>query len=361
MANSIPLKINLYSIDRNQFAVREFAFHGESLFLVNPKNPFEVDWNKDNLIFRSSIWNQSGELVSAGFKKFGNWLEKPDLFPPPQDLTNSSLIEKIDGSLLCLSNYKCNLIVRTRGSYDATEKENGHEIELLKQKYPKVFNYLQPYSDSSLLLEWVSPINKIVCDYSEPDLYLIGAVVHHDYSLLSQEILDKLAAILQVKRPTRYNFGSISEMLAAIKAVEGKEGVCLYTPDGNIFKIKSDWYLKLFSFKNHINLNSIIDLFCDWGYPSEAEFISRLTTETDYECVKLAEPLIKQVAEGWLNVKAVIGVNEVLVDSVRDLARKDAAVILKNSEYPGLCFQLLDGKANPKTYKDLLIKLCKEA
>lgn len=355
------MKINLNSIDRNHFAVREFYFHGETLFLVNPKNPFEVDWNNDNLIFRSSIWNKDGELVSAGLPKFGNWGEKPDLWPLPANLANSSLIEKIDGSLLILSSYKGNPIIRTRGSHNAAEKENGAEIEILKKQYPRVFNNTNVNSGKvSLLLEWVSPTNKIVCDYPEPDLYLIGAVNHEDYSLISQDTLDKLAEIYQIKRPARYNFGSISEMLAAIKVTEGKEGICLYTPSGNIFKVKSDWYLRRHAFKSQVSLNSVIDLFCDWGYPNENDFITKLAAETDYECVKFAEPLIKQVTEAWLKVKAVIRVNEVLVNSMRDLARKDAATILKKSEYPGLCFQLLDGKVNPKTYKDLLIKFCKE-
>lgn len=354
------MKIDLNSIDRNQFAVREFNFHGETLLLINPKNPFKVDWNKDNLIFRSSIWNQDGELVSGGLPKFGNWAEKPDLWLLPVSLTNCSLVEKIDGSLLVISSYKGKLIIRNRGSHNAAEKENGHEIEVLKKKYPRVFNNTNVNSGKiSLLLEWVSPTNKVICDYPEPDIYLIGAVNHEDYSLISQDTLDKLAEIYQIKRPARYNFGSISEMLAAIKVTEGKEGVCLYTPDGNIFKIKSDWYLKLFSFKNHVDINSIIDLFCDWGYPNESDFVAKLAAETDYECVKFAEPLIKQVTEAWLKVRAVIRVNEVLVDSMRDLARRDAAAILRNSEYPDLCFQLLDGKVNPKTYKGLLIKYAK--
>ncbi len=352
--------INLNSIDRNQFAVREFAFHGESLFLVNPLNPFEVDWNKDNLIFRSSIWNKEGQLVSAGLPKFGHWGEKPDLWSLPTNLTNSSLVEKIDGSLLCLSNYKRNQIVRTRGSHNATEKENGHEIEVLKKKYPRVFNNTNVNSGKvSLLLEWVSPTNKIVCDYPEPDLYLIGVVNHEDYSLISQDTLDKLAEIYQVQRPARYNFGSISEMLVKIKELEGKEGICLYTPDGNIFKIKSDWYLRRHAFKSQVSLNSIIDLFCDWGYPNQDDFIKRLAAETDYECVKFAEPLIKQVSEAWLNVKAVIRINEVLVNNLRSMPRKSVAGIIKGSEHPSLCFQLLDGKVNLKTYKDLLIKYAK--
>lgn len=341
--------------------MREFYFHGETLFLVNPKNPFEVDWNKDNLIFRSSIWNQDGELISAGFKKFVNWLEKPDLFPLPKDLTNCSLLEKCDGSLLILSSYKGNPIIRTRGSHNAAEKENGAEIEIFKKQYPRVFNNTNVNSGKvSLLLEWVSPTNKIVCDYPEPDVYLIGAVNHEDYSLISQDTLDKLAEIYKIKRPVRYNFGSISEMLAAIKVVEGKEGACLYTPDGNIFKVKSDWYLRRHAFKSQVSLNSIIDLFCDWGYPDKNTFILKLAKETDYECVKMAESLIQNVCYAWTEVLVLKKELEEYVAPLRKLPRKEAAALIKNSEYPGLCFQLLDGKVNPKTYKDLLIKFCKE-
>lgn len=352
---------NLDSIDRNQFAVREFNFYGETLFLVNPKNPFEVDWNKDNLIFRSSIWNNEGELVSGGLPKFGNWGEKPDLWPLPPNLTNCSLIEKIDGSLLCVSVYKRNKIIRTRGSYDASEKENGHEIEVLKKKYPRVFNNTNVNSGKiSLLLEWVSPTNKIVCEYPEPDLYLIGAVNHEDYSLISQDTLDTLAGLYQVKRPARYNFGSISEMLVKIKEWENKEGVCLYTPNGNIFKIKSDWYLKLFSFKNHVNLNSIIDLFCDWGYPTKSQFKERLSSEIDFECAEFAEPFIDKVCQTWFEVLTLESQLECFVAPLRILPRKEAAEIIKKSEYSGLCFQLLNGKLDKRTYKNLLIQFCKE-
>lgn len=354
------MKIDPNSIDRNQFAVREFGFYGETLFLVNPKNSFGVDWNKNNLIFRSSVWNQEGELVSAGLPKFGNWGEKPDLWPVPDNLANCSLISKEDGSLLIVSNYKGNLIVRTRGSYDATEKENGYEIEVLKKKYPKVFSYLQSYSDSSLLLEWVSPTNRIICDYPEPDLYLIGAIIHRGYSLLSQDILDKLAVVLQVKRPARYSFGSISQMLFAIKELKEKEGICLYTSNGDIFKIKSDWYLRRHAFKSQVSVNSIIELFCDWDYPAKNRFQERLSSEIDFECAEFAEPFIVKVCRIWLDILALESQLDRFVAPLRNLPRKEAAEKIKKSQYPGLCFQLLDGKLDKKTYRNLLVQFCKE-
>lgn len=355
------MKINLDSINRNQFAVREFDFHGEPLYLVNPLNPFDVDWDRDNLIFRSSIWNKEGELVSAGLPKFGNWGEKLDLWALPTNLVNCELIEKIDGSLLCISSYKGNQIVRTRGSYDATEKENGAEIEILKKQYPRVFNNTNVNSEKvSFLLEWVSPTNKIVCEYPEPDLYLIGAINHEGYRLISQDTLDMLAELYQVKRPARYNFGSISEMLAAIKAVKGKEGACLYAPDGKIFKIKSDWYLKRHSFKSSANINSIIELFCDWSYPTKSQFQDRLSSEIDFECSQFAEPLIDKVCQAWFEVLSLESQLETFVAPMRGLPRKEAAALIKKSEYPGLCFQILDGKVDKKTYKSLLIQFCKK-
>ena len=112
---------------------------GEKCFLVCPKD-FGVQWNKDNLIFRSSIWNEQGEPVSLSFKKFFNWEEQKELVPFPSSTKNCSLIEKKDGSLLIISKYKNQIIHRTRGTFDASNLENGHEIEFLKQKYPKVFN-----------------------------------------------------------------------------------------------------------------------------------------------------------------------------------------------------------------------------
>jgi hypothetical protein len=61
--------------------------------------------------------------------------ENPEHFPVPTDLKNSVITDKLDGSLLIVSKYKGNYILRTRGTVDATRLENGYELEIFKQKY----------------------------------------------------------------------------------------------------------------------------------------------------------------------------------------------------------------------------------
>ena len=207
------MRVNLSSINREHFLVQERTVGGEKVYLVNPKG-FNTVWSKDNLIFRSSVWDIEGNLCSGGFKKFFNHGEKIEIVPTPLSLDNCSILEKVDGSCLIVSYWRGSLITRTRGTIDATKLETGHEINVLKEKYPKAFDNEQLRSESySYLFEWTSPLNKIVIDYKTLDIKLIGGIFHSDYSLATQDKLDEIAWEIGVARPKRYNYGNLAEML----------------------------------------------------------------------------------------------------------------------------------------------------
>ena len=124
------MKVDLQSIDLTQFYVNEHVLNGELVYLVIPRQIGCV-WNKQNKIFRSSVWNSKGELISASFQKFVNFGENPEIFPVPISLKNCVVMEKLDGSTLIVSKYKGQYIIRTRGTIDAGRMEkNGFEIEI---------------------------------------------------------------------------------------------------------------------------------------------------------------------------------------------------------------------------------------
>ena len=79
------MNYDLKSVDRTQFNVVPHIIAGDNCFLVTPMR-MGVDWTQQNKVLRSSVWNSDGELVSAGFAKFVNWGEKPDVFPVPTSL-----------------------------------------------------------------------------------------------------------------------------------------------------------------------------------------------------------------------------------------------------------------------------------
>lgn len=254
------MKVDLQSIDRTQFYVNEHVLAGEAVYLVIPQH-IGATWTRENKVFRSSVWDSNGELISAGLPKFTNWGEKPEVFPLPTTLTGTRIVEKLDGSLLIVSKWKGNYILRTRGTIDAHNLDNGHELAIFEETIlPKVQSLYSnvPEHDTwrhSYLFEWTSPLQKIVLNYGDtPGWSLVGIVDHNDYKLETQEFLDKLASQLGLARPTTYNFPTIEDLLANVDQWVGKEGVCVYSNAGQtIHKAKSAWYLVRHHMKSELN------------------------------------------------------------------------------------------------------------
>ena len=187
------MKVDLQSINRDQFYVNEHIFAGELVYLVIPQQ-IGCEWSKENKVFRSSVWNSEGELISACFPKFVNWGEKPEVFPVPTSLKNCVVMEKLDGSALIVSKYKGQYIIRTRGTIDAAKMEkNGFEIEIFKNEVLPLLGELPFTCNKSFIFEWTSPLNQIVINYGDkPKFTLIGTVYHDNYSLETEEDLDKI-------------------------------------------------------------------------------------------------------------------------------------------------------------------------
>lgn len=340
---------------------------GETCYLVQPIH-IGAKWTKDNMHFRSSLWNAQGELISASFKKFFNWGEHPELAYTPFSLTANGgceLLEKIDGSTLIVSRYKGQLIMRTRGTVDASKLDNGHEIEWLKDKYPAITSVPEGVSH---IYEWVSPENKIVLNYGEePDVYLIAIIKHEDYTLVSQQQLDECAALYGFKRPARYNFKSVKEMLEAIEALKGKEGLCVYCDHGQqIRKVKSAWYLALHRMKTELgSYERVVDFYFTMNKPSYTEYYDFIVKNYDFELAEQCRGHISKVCQGMKEVELIIAAMREKVEPLKKLLRKDAAAVVLQAygqtNRSGMAFTLMDGKElKTDDVKKLLYQVTKD-
>lgn len=365
------MKIDLQSIDKTQFMVHEHILNGEVVYLVQPQH-IGASWTKENKIFRSSVWNCVGELVSAGFPKFTNWGEKPEHFPLPESLKDAVVPEKIDGSLLIVSKYKGHFILRTRGTVDASKLDNGYELDIFRDT---ILPKLQTLDDKdtwefSVLFEWTTPTNKIVLNYGDqPDWYLVGLVRHTDYSLFTQQILDKMASELGLKRPKIYTFGDVAELLANVDQWKDKEGVCVYTNKGQaIHKVKSAWYLVRHHMKSELNnIEKVLDFWFENGKPEFVEFKQKVQ-EFDYEIWEQVQGFASRIAEGYKEVQRIIEHMKqfVNVELAKYPTRKLQAVVTfqsygKGSNRSSFVFKLLDGKElNDEDIKKLMFQVLKK-
>jgi hypothetical protein len=356
--------------DPEFFNIKDCIVAGDECVLVTPKD-MGVEWTEENKIFRSSIWRKSDmHLVSAGFKKFTNLGEQPS-FEPIDDHEDLEFVRKLDGSLLIVSQYKGQLIVRTRGTIDATQLPNGNEIEFLKRKYPKAFNNIWLDSEyHTLLFEWTTPTNRIVLQESEePCLWLIGIVCHRPevmdpfksfmgiplkgaYHYFTQFELDQQALYLDVPRPERYelNLANVSEYL---KDKDSIEGVVIYCNDGQTLKkVKTPRYLYLHRvFTGVKTVDHLFDLYVEYNKPNREQFEQQLTTDFDWELVVTLKPLMNELYQRLQVIEdKLVSIKVYLQDpDFVQLDRKGKAqdILGYFLEYSGIAFALLDGKEIP--------------
>lgn len=341
-------------------------------YLVQPVH-LGAKWNKNNLIYRSSVWDNEGNPISLSFKKFFNWDESPDIDPAPDNLENAKLMEKLDGSTLIFSRYKGHTVVRTRGTVNARLQDNGHEIDVLLEKYGKFKEMLEAQETStvSYIFEWLSPNNRIVIDYgNEPDMVLVAVIFHNDYSMMKQEGLDVFATQHQLRRPKTYNYNSVEEMKQSVEALRDQEGLCVYYNEGqSIRKVKAAQYLLLHRLKSEVsNIENVIDAYLSYKdvlgdhYPSYDEFFDYLSKTHDYEIAVMAKDHITSIVNGMSKVFEIMDDMVQFAKKIDGLSRKEqAAIILKNyglSNRSSYVFAILDKKAFDKDkIKKLLLQV----
>jgi hypothetical protein len=338
-----------------QFNFKECMIAGDECWLITPLD-MATKWFDDNARFRSCIVRKSDNfVVSQGFGKFTNFGERPD-FQPWDNSWKIEARHKLDGSLLIVSKYKGELIIRTRGTVNARQLDNGHEIDLLIKKYdrfPKGGAFDIDFLDRgySLLYEWTTPNNIIVLrEHDEPTLTLVGMVNNSTCEYASQYLLDTISEYVGVNRPQKYEYNSVEECILDVAAWRGKEGVVLYSPDGQTLKkIKADEYCELHKLATGIKgIKQVLDVFmASPKFVNEYEFYSYIENTLDFEIAEKCKDFIEETCEAYRNVLDKIKKADNVVEGLRGLTRKEQAIDIQqhyDDWRKGYAFSKLDGK-----------------
>ena len=363
------MKLDIQKIDRTQFMVHHFhSLNGEIVHLIQPKN-IGTKWTQDNKHMRSVVVNYEGEVISASFPKFTNYGENHEHFPVPNSLKHCTVVEKLDGSTLIVSKYNGQYILRTRGTVDASTMANGFELELFKST---ILSKLQDNNDTwnySIIWEWLSPINKIVLSYGdEPMWKLIGFIDHTDYSLATQDVLDDMAKKYDLLRPEIYTFNDITDMLQIVDKWQDREGVCLYSKNGQtIHKIKASKYLLLHHLKSELSsLEKVLDVWLEQGMTDYNTFYNYIVTTFDFELAEQIKGMISRIVDGKKEVNKIVdGMNSFVNNRLRLLpTRKEQAQLVISSygetNRAAFVFKILDNRPLGKEeYKKLMFQVLK--
>jgi len=330
------------------FDLKEGVFAGQKAFLICPEK-VGVDWSNTTPLNRSRIVDETGLVLSQSFPKFWNYGESPELYPNPLEFNDWEIFEKIDGSTCVLDFVNNQHTMRTRGAFDYTFQKNAADFELLYIKYPKLKTMVERYYGFTVLLEIITPNNKIILSYPEVDFILIGMINKKTGISAINDRLDDLASSYDLKRPKKYDLKNIDDLKNMVDSWRSQEGVVVtYNNGQSKIKIKAPRYCFLHRVITGLrSKKTIVDKFIELNCPAKEEFTAYFTKEFDFEIAQELEPEINCICFDYKTIETQTANVEVFADKLKSFDKKERAeqIIHKYSDWrKSYAFSYLDGK-----------------
>jgi len=191
---------------------------------------------------RGTIVDRTGRVVAKPFRKFFNVGERPETrLDRLAALGEPEVTHKLDGSMCTLYPVLGGYRLATRGSF--TSAQALLSTEIWDHRYAAAENRLDP--GLTLVFELVGPANRIVVQYADDALVLIGAVETESGRELSyadiQAEASRLGLACVEREPAGRDWPSLADTRLA-----NFEGYVLFWPDHGLrAKVKLEEYVRL--------------------------------------------------------------------------------------------------------------------
>jgi T4 RnlA family RNA ligase len=273
-----------------------------------------------------------------------------------KDKKIKSITTKEDGSLIAVMRLPDNtLFAKTIGSFDNEQIEAA--MKFLKDNHIyELFCRVQLDAGYTPLFEYVSWDNRIVLKYSKPELRLIGARNNKTGEFHTSADFDCIDANIIIAE----NFKNLSldELIEKAKTEENKEGWVVMFEDGQLIKIKTEWYFNLHGLRtmnvfreDYIIANylgqTLDDIMSQLDPAEDNDAFIFVETVTDAinnyinhidECTKsLKEKFVNEYRSEWryfakfCNKEPYFGLSRTLIETPEEYRRRRNEMIIKNA------------------------------
>lgn len=196
---------------------------------------------------RGLSFDKDGNIIARPLHKFFNLAEREEVQPKNLDFSKiAGVYDKMDGSMITTGFMDGEFFCKSKKSF---KSDVAVSAEVFCKENQKYFDFAKYCSLAMLtpIFEFTSPKHRIVLRYDSDNMTIlhIRHMVTGEY-LMPWEIL-KIAAKFDIP----YNqpvFGSEIDMTGLVNSlntVEGIEGYVVQFQNGEMFKIKTKWYVDL--------------------------------------------------------------------------------------------------------------------
>jgi len=338
--------------------IRE-AMIGENLssfcYMISSEGTFDSPELRE---CRGIVFNtKTGKVAGRPLHKFFNVGEREETRVENLDWSKVvRVMDKRDGSMIHTVKTENGFALKSKKSFDsdvakaATKWIHSPAGAAVKWMVEKLVS-----EDMTLIFEWTSPDARIVLFYPESELQLLHvrdnitglymslgggffSSIFPDIKIVSQD-----RSFFVVDDTKDFSPFDIKLMLEAAKTREGIEGWIVQFSDGNMVKIKTDWYLLRHRAMTFIRERDIAQLVLDEGLDDMKSLLVG-------DGINIDEILAIETCVAHDFTHLVSSVDSVY-EEFKDMSRKDFAIKFNGHEHFGLLMHKFTGKTpNYKEY-----------
>jgi RNA ligase len=314
---------------------------------------------------RGITFDSAGSIVSRPLTKFFNVGEKESTLP--QNIDWSSIVrvmDKRDGSMIHTvkttpgeSLYSSTAIfdVKSKKSFKS-DVANAARAWIKQNSNYEMFCGFIASANKTAIFEWTSPGARIVLNYKNSELQLLHVRDNVTGEYSGVDALDSYATHFGIKVvesdkttlaiSSALSMGIIDPKLMfvdLVNTIEDVEGWVLQFKNGDMVKIKTNWYMQRHRVMTGLRTRDVVELVL-------SEEIDDVKAKLAAESLDLTK--INEIENDVLKViRSIINAAEDLYQKNKHLDRKTVAITNKENPYFGLLMKLFSGgEPNYKEY-----------
>ena len=211
---------------------------------------------------RGLLFYPDGRIMSRRLHKFFNVNERDETAAHRIDLGQPHVIlEKLDGSMI--TPVFTDAGVRWGTKMGITEVSMQAEVHVSRCGQYRDFSEKCLAEGVTPIFEWCSRKQRIVVDYTEDQLVLIAMRHNVTGEYLSYDVLKYNGSYWHIPVVQAYagTTGNMEALIAETRAMEDAEGWIIRFDDGQMLKVKGDWYVRIHKVKDNLTFEkNVVDL-----------------------------------------------------------------------------------------------------
>lgn len=276
----------------------------------------------------------TGVITSRNLHKFFNVGEKESTQVQNLNWAEvSRVMIKRDGSVISGTNVDGKMVMKSKKAFDNKQAHDAMEFVNLNSVYQS-FHAWCLTANVTPVYEWTAPDNRVVVMYDTASLVLLHVRDNITGKYFSSDEIKQVA--MGIPMVEEVNDFEIQKYLQLTKTIEGIEGWVIQFANGDMVKLKTQWYMDRHRIMTNVRTRDIAQAVID-------EIVDDLKAKLYSENLD-ASPIVeieKDVVQKMNSIKHELSQ---ITDTLGGMERKEIALKFNKHELFGLIMAVVSGK-----------------